>query len=679
MYNSLVNSRPRENQEGAIQLKGFPFGLNTSVPAEMLSAQELSNCVDLKINPGGQLETRRPFRRYTTTPTTGKVKGMVNAVLSGTQYSLASDDLGNIYYLDDTDFVLIDTLTSGQRGFLFPYNDICFVLDGGHAKYLKDVTELRMTYDAGDTGTQYNELTGNEAVTAEFIAFGNTNTRAAVKFTSDSWASGFTLPITQVDVKLLAEGSPTGVITCKLRKVSDDSVMASKDFSEDASDIAAEGAVYTVLFNDTDITTEMETETDYYCSIEYSDGDASNYLKLVCHESGDAGYSYDGSWSAESIDPLMKVYPEPGPKASFGCVSKNRPWLSGDPDNPGYVWFGNLSAFDYSSELGGGYISTVDENRNSYPVGAIADLYGDLWVYGTQEFPFLCKLQGSAPANFSLPLSFQTLWATRDTLVNVGNDLWNGTLNGVDSISGVQSYGDIRMFSQSDRINNIIKKYWSEEAFSGFYPKDGQYWLKLPNYDNILIANLRAKFKDPETGLLSYPWCEYSVPEGVSISSMGYIGKDFYLGTEDGHLYSFSATEYKDHINNAEGEAFIWPEFTTSYLSFPFRTVDLEQIYVVADSITGGQFKVDFYIDGLKANSVLSELMQIAINDSLTIDELTMAIDDMYFSIDSATMPLWKYLNINCWSVMIKISEIYIIGDPIYFNECIIPYERKEK
>jgi hypothetical protein len=66
-----VSRQPRNKRpENIVSFNGFSLGLNTQVPAFQILQTEMSECVNFKLNKGGQLESRRPIVAYTTAATT---------------------------------------------------------------------------------------------------------------------------------------------------------------------------------------------------------------------------------------------------------------------------------------------------------------------------------------------------------------------------------------------------------------------------------------------------------------------------------------------------------------------------------------------------------------------------------------------------------------------------------
>lgn len=390
---------------------------------------------------------------------------------------------------------------------------------------------LAIAYDkgSGSSGYQFDNSTGDDDTS---LALGNgTNTRIAWKFTSQSWDTGYTIPIVTVAVTLKREGNGfTGTdnlgVIVKLRKVSDDSILATKTLVEaplltNVSDTAAE---YSITFTSDDITTEMSLSTAYYCSLEYSNGDASHYVHVRCTTvTGGKGYHYAGSWTADAtLDPIMSLSPGRPPTGSWGVINDNH-LIVYTPDNPGKPVFSAPGDFqDWSTSTLAGYVGAVDDNSNNFAVGAMVDHYGDLFIFGTKEQPYLAKLTGTSPADWKMPRLYQKISGTQKTCLSVVNDVWYASRDGVDGLSGVQEYGDLRTFFASDPVYDKIEDNWDEDtAISGYYPADGQYFLYMPSYHKVLISHTKIPSQMQTGGSVyaRYPWTEYEFYRDIFTSS----------------------------------------------------------------------------------------------------------------------------------------------------------------
>jgi len=506
-----------------LSFSGFSHGLRTAVPAFQITKKELAELVNYKINKGGQLEPRPGISRVTSAATTGNsaVKAMAKGPIGASSYTLLTDAANKLYYLDSAVPTEIGALSGAAQ--LLPFKGVILALDGSYLKYLASVAAISLCYDngTGAAGYQFINLTGADSGS---LALGNgTNTRIAYKFTSQAWDAGFTIPPTTVTFKLQREGNGFAgtdnvAIVCRIRKVADDSEVAEKTLvaapiATNVSDTAAE---YSATFASGDITAEFLPGTAYYVSLEYANGDATNYVHVRTStvSSGGAAYHYAAAaWTQDATqDPIAALRPGRPPKGAFGTVDANRPFIAGDPDHPGWMHFGNGTYLDWSTADGGGWVGAIDDGANSFAIGGIAGLYGDIFVYGKKDQPYLCKLTGASPSAYSLPRQFQNVWATHKTLLSLINDIWSASADGVDPLTGVQEYGDMRAFSASDPVKDRFLSSWdTNDAIAGYYPKDGQYFIAFPNYHRVLVCHTKIPaqlaFED-QTGM-RYPWTEY--------------------------------------------------------------------------------------------------------------------------------------------------------------------------
>lgn len=518
-----IAAAPRQQApRGVVQFQGFPHGLNTSVPSFQIQQTECAALINFKINRGGQLETRKPIVAYTSTATIGNaaVKTFAQIPIGGTNYELIVDENHKLYYLNAGTPTLIGTLDGDAQ--LLAYNGVAIILDGGYIKFLDSVSEIHIAYDAGAGGTTCIFCFLNESDDSTIALGDGTNSRIAQKFTTEDFGAGYTIPSIGSTFKLSKTGAGySGTdnvdIMYRVRKVSDDSVVAEKVFIEAPIEdhVADTITEYSVSLAPEDSTEELAPATAYYACLEYANGNISHYVNVHATNvtSGGMSYYYTGSWVNSSTQNfLCKGGASPPPKGSFGTVSNARLFVAGDPDNPGYVWYSNLTHLDWSTPDGGGWVGAVDENKNNYDIGALVNLYGDLFVFGKEDQPYLCKLTGSSPSAYSLPVLFQRVWSTHRTALSVVNDVFSGSADGIDSLSGVQEYGDMRTFSASDPVYDRIRDYWNTAtAFAGYYPRDGQYLLCMPDYHRLLVSHVKIPSAGPAGQSLRYPWCEYEL------------------------------------------------------------------------------------------------------------------------------------------------------------------------
>lgn len=631
-----------------IQLIGWPLGENTSVPANQLSTKELSECIDFKLNPGGKLEARPPIVAYTDTAI-GTPRDAQSCSLAGTRYTICSDE-DTIYYFDELTPTAIGTVAGPAQ--ITSYNDMAVIADGSYLKYCDSTSAVKLYYDGGESGTQYDNYSGTDDTTLKAA-------RVAVKFTSQTWTAGFTIPLTKITAKVQADGG-TASITGTLRLVSTDVAVATKVYTGVVPSTAA--GYIDIVFASTDVTAGILPGTAYYASLE-----GSNFnVQCTTVASGGVGYTYAPStWTAVTTkNPIMRVHPGRPPKADWTVVSGNRLRVH-DPDRPGGLWY--AFGMDLSTTDVAGWQGVSDQNYNSFPVGAAQDLYGSLFVYGTEDQPYIAKWEGATPSAYSILPIFQQSWTTQRTLVNTNNDLFSASASGVDPLTGVQAYGDLRTFSASDRISDRFSNWVSTTAFAGYNAKYGQYWLYMPTYsDYVSVCHTKQKTAD-ENAAQAYPWVRYKLT--ITPTCFSQVGDTFLIGATDGLFYTLDPDEYKDFTTTK-----IEPSFGINYIEFP-QPFDIERVQFLATSRTGSTFTIDFYKDGAESISIMTKTLSIPVSDTLTLAEVAdISLADMFdVTIKASGTPLYFDVNIPCYSIKMVISEIQSLL-PVYINGIILFY-----
>jgi len=531
---SGAGQKPRRKyrQFPNLEFSGFPGGLNTSIPPEQLDKSECAELVNFSINKDGRPVTRSPIVSHTTAPFVGNASlyDTVYCPIDGTMRELFVDENDVLYYgLSGTPIGSLEGPTT-----LLPFNDVCLLLDGSYIKYLDNLSTIKLAYDDGN-GLSGHQTYFLDGIISTYSILGTTLTRFANKFTSQSWTAGYTIPPTTVTVSLARYGlgwdqasSDDTPIYVKVRKVSDDSVIASKILVDAPieENVTTSYAEYSVTFSSSDITANLLPSTDYYLSVEYDNSDASNniHVPAIFYSDGTSGIGYQyyqptPEWGAISNRTyIMALRPGRPPKGSFGAAHNHRPFVAGDPDNPGLVWFGNLTHLDWSTIDGGGYVGAVDPSSNSYPVGAILSLYNELYVFGQESQPVLCKLTGSSPSSFSLPDIAQKVWTTQKASVVTPNDLWFASSSVVSNLTGVQEFGDIRTSPIADPISDRLKDYWSTStALMAYDGNRGELWLCMPSYHRVLVCSIGAGTRVGRK--LRFPWSEYELTLDILTSS----------------------------------------------------------------------------------------------------------------------------------------------------------------
>ncbi len=104
--------------------------------------------------------------------------------------------------------------------------------------------------------------------------------------------------VTQVRFDLYKSGSPTGTAYVRIRKVSDDSIIATSSTTLDVSTLTGSPAWSAFAFS------SVEVNEAVYVSIEYSGGDASNFVAVEALSSSaiDGNIAlYSGVWSENAL------------------------------------------------------------------------------------------------------------------------------------------------------------------------------------------------------------------------------------------------------------------------------------------------------------------------------------------------------------------------------------------
>jgi len=520
LINNLHKIKSGYPEYDTLTLDDFSLGLNTRLPASKLTQREMSAALNFELSADRGLQTRPGLAQLTNSAFTNAPYWIGYAPVDGTYYTLAITETDHkLYYLDaSNDPTLIGTLEGEAEA--TPYKDVLMIFDGSYLKFW-DGSNLEMAYDdgSGSTGCQVDQSTLDQD---EDLDLGDgTTERVGLKFDSQAWDSGYGIPITSVKVYLKKTGSPTGNCAAKLRKQSDDSVVSTADTSLDVSGLTTSHSLQTFSFPGTD---DMDPETSYYLSLEYDNGDGSNYISVAAETVASDGTAatHDGSnWSADTTaNPCVRVQPGRPPKATFGVVHNTRLWIK-DPDNPGRPWFSNANTYlDYSTSNGGGYVGIIDSDQNNFPLSGFVSHYEQLYFFGQKEQPFLCVLTGSTPSSYEVQRIMSGIWGLPKTIMSTVNDVYFASSEGAGNMAGVQEYGDIRAFSISHQVQDRFNDYWDSSAFAGYNPLNGQFLLQLSGYHRILVAHTRHVTE--KAGKRWIPWTEWQFARDVLTDSDNY-------------------------------------------------------------------------------------------------------------------------------------------------------------
>jgi hypothetical protein len=506
-YRQLAGVRKRTAPKSVVEISNFLFGLNSSEHPSHLLPGEMAEAINVMITEQGRLRTREPLQRYTNSAIPAKVIAHEACVIGDQIYELVGGNNNKIYYLDaNRDPVEIGGDTDGDM-IISPYNGVAIILDGGYIKYIDSDLVLKIAYDdgTGPGGYQFNDtsLNDNNGIALHSAS----NVRAATKFMTEDWGA-FQIPPTYAIVMLSKSGTPTGSISFSVRKVSDDSVIAQGQII-DASQLPNEASLFEVQLTSTE---NMLPATEYYFSVEYDGGDASNYVDIRCNDDAvvRTAWTYDGtSWSeVTNKNILMGVQPGMPPKGSFADIHQGRLFVGGDPQKMGILSFSNMTHLDWSTPNGGGWIGVIDDDNNNFPVGGIIEQYNDLWIFGRRAQPYIAKLSGASPDQYVITRTMQKGWTTSKVLMSSINDIWFSSADGANHLTGVQQYGDVRFHQASDPVRDRFLKWDPENTIAGVNPYTGQYMVTFPESWRTLVCHTKYPRQMPG-GNIRYPWVEY--------------------------------------------------------------------------------------------------------------------------------------------------------------------------
>ena len=230
-------------------------------------------------------------------------------------------------------------------------------------------------------------------------------------------------------------------------------------------------------------------------------------------------------------------------------------------------------------------------------------------------------------------------------------------------MQGVQSYGDVRSSSESDPVDDRLTQ-WDENSFAGYYPKDGTYLLYMDG--RVLCSNTKARVQDPN-GFFRHPWFEYEMP--VTPTCFGQLSSGFIIGADDGSIYIFNTSDYKD-LSTIQFE----PEFKTSYVKAPMEEGVLEKFEITGSSVSGADLIVSIYKDRGLDSSEFDYEFKIPWEDDITLDEALMTLDDATFTLSGTADKTWEEINMTVNSVMVGVKAEKLLGLPLFLNGLFLEY-----
>ncbi len=652
-------------------------GLLTERRAEQAKPSECSELLNFVMTEEGIARTRNGTS-LVSSGASGEIKFVRDVKVGSTWYTIYTDSNNVLYYDVSGSATSIATLL-GEAHFV-GFMGLLLLFDGGNVKFWNG-TAIDIAYDNG-TGTttpyQHNNRLGSDDT---FLALGNaTNTRVANKFTTQTWDTGYTIPPTTFFVWLEKVGNGyTGTdnvaITAYIRRVDTDAEVASKTLSATAGAIAASATEYDITFTSDDITSELAPATEYYLSVEYDNGDATNYIKVHCSDNDDgAGVSLvytGGAWAADGDkDCLMALKPGMTPKLVFGVVHKDRIFgIEGiDGTNPGQIWYcaaGNH--LDWSTSNGGGNVKVIDSSATNYPVGGLVSWYQRLWVFGTTRQPFLGELSGDTPSDYVVNDTLQMVSGHYKSIRAIPSDVMFFQKTGVISMKTIQEYGDIRTSTQTDSIRHTIHRYFTESAIGGYDPEWGLYLLKLPDFDKTIVVhtNIKAARRKGVVEQSFSPVSLWDFAFSGEPTAFG-DGNGFALiGTDDGKVYKMDNTVVQDDDND------VTYSLKSHYLLTRFGETAAHKVSSGAFSSVGCTYDINFYRnhERVKHDGVT---ITVPWDPTIPAEDLTMDYDEMDFLVEAEDFINRDELNFNFRSLMIGIEDISLNGRPVYFGPIMI-------
>ena len=528
---NIVNLRKNVPEIRANLLGPWIHGTTTSVSRGVILGTELADCVNWYVSSSKALVPTPAVIKAFDYQFSGDIRGMyVDA--DGTFWVAVGN---KVYKWSGTTFVENGTLdTNSGRVYFYRFSDKLFVLDGSYIKFVYGNT-VRIGYDCGSGSRAYIYNTENVG-TSSYNAIGSGSNLFA-RFTAPNWPSYLgSLPIVRVSFYLKASGAGlSGPIYCRVYK---GTYMLREKLIVDASKLPTDSpAKYTVSF-DIDLSIGFTTGDTFYVGV-YNG--ANQAISIYGSGSGES-YRYTGSsWSTVSGFTInCTVSSNLPPKANFATTWLGRPWLGGDPDNPGRLWFGNIGMFDFSTPLGGGWLGIGDDGSGSWKVGGLTSWFGDLYVMGKPEFPYLVRIKGTEIDKIQQQVIFRNMSCkSQDHLIMSFNDLFLSDSKQVWSLSMVRDYGDLRSASVSEPISDFVSE--NNIRSSLYIPNMGINIYSLENTSRIAIQSLQAATYSPDRdyGPIRTPWSFWQIYREDLLDSTKYEWHEYsqhvyYLKVKEG-------------------------------------------------------------------------------------------------------------------------------------------------
>lgn len=678
MYGHLqkVLSKQKNPKTTALNFGPWPGGIVTEYWPGTTEKGYLANAVNFILVKGGYLRTRDGVS-LVSSGCTGEVKFVGDIKVGGTWYTMVTDDDNKVYKDVAGTATLIGEVEGTPR--VVSFMNVAVIMDGSYGKYWTGSGDIKILYDdgTGTTGYQFNGRGGSESGN---VAIGDgTNTRVSQKFTSQSWDTGYTIPPTSFYVTLRKEGdgyfgTDNQPVMFRLRKQSDDSILAAAEITATAGEITDTATEYSVTLTDSDITSEMSQSIGYYASVEFGNGDASNHIKVyysTVASGSDPLSIYAGSWSDQDGWQLLGgLKPGRPPKMKYGKICNQRLYaIEGESGtNPSYLWYSNTgNHLDWSTSDGGGYAPLVDTSAQNYPIGGIAVWNNTVWVFGTPRQPVLSQLSGDSPNDYVLNPHMQRVHTHQEVLVETGGDMIFAHAGGVDTITGVQEYGDVRSVSMVEDAQQSIRHWYNTNAFAGYIPEWGIYLLKFEGHTHIYAVHTSMMTGRPRGGQLvpHYPvtrW-KFNLPSSQVPTCFGHGDGYAYIGTDGGKVYRTDKAEVQDAGNAVDYS------FQTRFESTGIGELAARKLHFKVLSMFGGSYDILLY-----KNDSWDSFQTISTTPILSEPSLpeiwTIPIEDADFTLEQPVPAHWdrRECNFNFRSFMFGVDNVVLDhGYPLWF------------
>ena len=402
-------------------------------------------------------------------------------------------------------------------------------------------------------------------------------------------------------------------------------------------------------------------------------GDVAADTNTITYATG--VYSFKCSDIPDNATSILATYTTKAPKSKLCLVRPDRVWLVGDADDLDKIHYSGSIAYvncvhtwnsqgifasgGASEHFGGGYERVAPEDGAD--LNTFCLFFNRMFMYKNQDY-YRSKFDqyglidstveggGIQGAHYSLGCSLvRGAKTAADTMLVV-------TPHGLMDIKAIEaSFGDLTKSNVSaGRVNTQIIKDYSSTAYCDYHPTDNELWIQFDTNDYILIYDNELKiftkfhFMFDET---SFNWCRWS--------------NKMLIGGEDGHLYYYDRTKYKDN------DVQFVPYMETAYTSFDLDLwlKDAIEWVILGESDYGLKFHVSLFWDEAYSSPYDIEI-SAPWSEFITVDDLTeMQVDDLdFFTFDDLPEKDKHYHAILFQKLMVKVVFTEFLSSDTYFK-----------